>query len=271
MSYLSRESSPLPAELWEKIDATVVNTARSVLVGRRFLHIFGPLGVGVQNIAIDDAQAVQEVAQNGLIITHGRKFVEIPMLYNDFTLLARDLASAAKSGLPVDLSPAAQAAETCALKEDQLIFLGRKELGYNGLLTVPGAKKIAKKDWSTGEEAYTDIAAGIAYLTEQGIYGALTLVMSPDLYLQLQRLQPGTGLLEIDRVAKLVNGHVLQSPVLGKGTAVLVSAAEKNMDLVIGQDMAAAYLEQKDLNHNLRVLETVLPRIKRQDAVVVFA
>lgn len=271
MSYLSRESSSLSAELWEKIDATVVKTARTVLVGRRFLHIFGPLGIGVENIAVDDADAVQEVAKDGLITTNGRKFVEIPTIYDDFTLLARDLESAEKSGFPVDLAKAAKAAETCALKEDKLIFFGHSALGYDGLLTVPGAKKIAKKDWSAGEEAYTDIAAGIAYLTEQGIYGDYALAVSPDLYMQLQRLQPGTGLLEIDRIAKLVDGHLYQSPVLGKGKAVLVSAAEKNMDLVVGQDMAAAYLEQKDLNHSLRVLETVLPRVKRQNSVVVFA
>ena len=42
------------------------------------------------------------------------------------------------------------------------------------------------------------------------------------------------------------------------------------MDLVIGIDMTTAYLELVDLNHHMRVLETVLPRIKRQDAIVVF-
>ncbi|HBM74587.1 MAG TPA: bacteriocin, partial [Clostridiaceae bacterium] len=77
-------------------------------------------------------------------------------------------------------------------------------------------------------------------------------------------------LLEIDRVAKLVGGHIYQSPVLGNGKAVLIGSDEKNMDLVIGQDMAAAYLEQKELNHSLRVLETVLLRIKQKQAIVVF-
>ena len=51
---------------------------------------------------------------------------------------------------------------------------------------------------------------------------------------------------------------------------MLVGSDEMNMDLAIGQDMAAAYLEQRDLNHCLRVLETVLLRIKRKEAIVVF-
>ena len=270
MSYLSRESSSLPDELWGQIDAAVVKAARRVLVGRRFLHVFGPLGVGVEAVAADDADALEEVEKDGLITTSGRRFVQIPTAFADFTLLARDLESAGKSGFPADLSKAEKAAEACALKEDRLIFFGSKELGYDGLLTAPGAKKISKKDWSAGEEAFADIASGIACLTEQGFYGDYALAVSPDLYMQMQRLQPGTGLLEIDRVARLVDGHVYQARVLGQGKAVLAASDKKNMDLVIGQDMAAAYLEQKDLNHSFRVLETVLPRLKRKQAVVVF-
>lgn len=270
MSYLSRESSSLSEGLWEQIDSTVVKAARNVLTGRRFLHIFGPLGIGVETVAVDDADAVKQVEKEGLITTQGRKFAEIPVIYDDFTLLAKDLESAKSSGFPADLSKAAISAEACAFKEDRLIFFGNGELGYDGLLTAPGTKKIEKKDWSTGENAFTDIAGGIAYFVEKGIYGAYALAVSPDLYMQLQRLQPGTGLLEIDRVAKLVNGRIYQSPVLGTGKAVLVASDEKNMDLVIGQDMSAAYLEQRDLNHVLRVLETVLLRIKRKQAVVVF-
>ncbi len=42
------------------------------------------------------------------------------------------------------------------------------------------------------------------------------------------------------------------------------------MDLVIGQDMAVAYLEQAELNHSFIILETAFPRIKRERAIVVF-
>lgn len=269
MSYLSRESSPLPEELWEQIDSAVVQSARRVLTGRRFLHVFGPLGIGADHIAVDDADALAETAKDGLITTTGRKYVEIPTVYNDFTLLAKDLASAGASGFPVDLSKAMASAEACAFKEDKLIFFGNAALGYDGLLTAPGANKLARKDWSEGENAFTDLAAAVELLTEQGIYGTRALILSPDLSLQLQRLQPGTGKLEIDRIGKMLDGHLYKSPVLGKGKAVLVCSEARNMDLVIGQDIAAAYLEQKDLNHSLRVLETVLLRIKRGQAIVV--
>lgn len=270
MSYLSRESSPLSEGLWEEIDAAVIKTARRALVGRRFLHVFGPLGVGVETIAVDDLEEVEEVEHDGVITTSGRKFAEIPLIFEDFTLLARDLESARKSGFPVDLSKALMAAEACALKEDELIFWGNKEIGYDGMLTTPGTQKIDKKDWSTGENAFTDIAAGLAALAEKGIYGTNSLVLSLDLYMQLQRIQPGTGLLEIDRISKMLNGHVYPARALGSGKAILAASDELNMDLVVGQDMATAYLEQKDLNHSFRILETVLPRFKRKQAIVVF-
>lgn len=270
MDYLSRESSPLSAELWKQIDSVVVKTARSVLSGRHFLHIFGPLEVGVESISIDDASVVDEVSKDGVITTKGRKLVEIPAIYDDFTLLARDLASSRQSGYPVDLSKAMASAEACALKEDRLIFSGNTGLGYEGLLTAPGINKITKKDWASGENAFTDIASAVELLATKSIYGTYALSVSPDLYMQMQRIQQGTGLLEIDRVNKLLDGHVFKTPVLGKGKAVLVCSESRNMDLVIGQDIATAYLEQKELNYNLRVLETVLLRIKRKQAIVVF-
>ncbi|MCI1955280.1 MAG: bacteriocin family protein [Oscillospiraceae bacterium] len=270
MSYLSREVSPLPGKLWEQIDGTVVKTARRVLTGRRFLPVFGPLGIGVSQVAVDRAGQTDEAEADGLLVTKGRRYVELPTVYADFTLLAKDLESSAASGLPLDLSNAAAAAEACALKEDRLIFFGSAENGYEGLLTAQGVGKVAKGDWGSGENAYADVAAAVESLVEKNVYGSYTLAVSPDLYGKLQRIQPGTGVLEADRIAKLLDGRLYRTPVLGKDKAVLVGAEGRYVDLAVGQDIATAYLEQKDLNHRLRVLETVLLRIKSKEAIVVF-
>ena len=270
MDYLSRESSPVSAELWGQIDSAVVEAARRLLTGRRFLHVFGPLGVGVESIAVDTAGAVGEVSEGDLLTTKGRKYVEIPAVFRDFTLLARDLENSARLGYPIDLSEAVHAAEACALAEDSLIYFGNAAGGYEGLLTAPGIGKVEKSDWKAGENAYTDIAGAIGSLVSKGIYGTYALAVSPDLYFALQRIQPGTGLLEIDRIEKLLDGKVYRTPALGTGKAVLVCSEPRNVDLVVGQDLSPAYLEQKDLNHNFRVLETVLPRIKNKDAIVAF-
>ncbi len=269
MNYLSREGASVSALLWEKIDAAVISAAKSALTGRRFIHLFGPVGAGVTSINIDDAE-LQEVVTDGMQVTKGRRYVEIPTLFENFTLIARDLESSERTGYPIDLSAAAAAAQACAWKEDRLLFFGSEALGYEGLLTAKGVNMLKRKDWAEGENAFADVSAAIETLVSKGIYGSYALALSPDLYMQLQRIQPGTGLLESERIGKLLDGRIFQTPALGKGRAVVVSADARNVDLVVGQDLATAYLEQKDLNHSFRVVESVLPRIKRRQAIVVF-
>lgn len=270
MSYLSRDASNLSEELWEMIDGTVINTARKSMICRRFLPIFGPLGIGTQSIAIDDIEALDESADDGLIITKGRRYLEIPILFDDFTLLSKDLERSKQYGYPIDLQAASYAAEVCARKEDAFIFFGNNNYGYDGIMTAPGTNKVNKSDWSEGENAFIDIAAALKLFTENGIYGSYTLILSPDLYLKLQRIQPGTGLLEIDRIRKVLNDNLFTTSVLGVDKAVILCPDSKYMDLVLGQDLATAYLEQKDLNHCFRILESVLLRIKNKKAITVF-
>jgi uncharacterized linocin/CFP29 family protein len=270
MSYLSRENVSLPDGVWKQIDSTVVETARRILTGRRFLPVFGPLGMGTESVSVEDVKNVEEVSKDGLTVTKGRTYVEIPLVTADFTLLARDMESSTKNGIPLSMAPVISAAETCAVNEDRMIYFGNKSFGYEGLLSASGTRKMELKDWKTGENAFSDIAAGIGLLAEKNLYGPYALAVSPDLYVDLQRLQPSTGLLESDRIAKLLDGHLYMAPVLGKKKAVLVCPNSASMDLVIGQDMITAYLEQENLNHNFRVLETVLLRIKQKEAVIVF-
>ena len=174
------------------------------------------------------------------------------------------------AGYPIDLSQAVNAAEQAAIKEDKFIFFGNDTLKIDGLLTVAGTKKIAKTDWNIGENAFKNIAEAINLLVKNSIYSLYTLIISPDLYLQMQRIQPGTGILELDRIKKLLHKRLLVSPILGKEKALLVSADARNFDLAIGQDLKTAYLEQTELNHKFRLLETIRLRIKRPKAIVQF-
>jgi len=248
MDFLSREGSPLPEALWEKIDETVVSAAKKALVGRRFLSLYGPLGAGIQSINVDDFAALGET-EGSPVKTLGRQYVELPVLYKDFFILWRDIENSERLGLPVDLSAAMNAAVQAARQEDELVF--------GGLLSVKGARKIKKGDWSTGETPVTDVCQGLTYFTEAGIIGKAALIVSPDLYLQLQRIQPGTGITEYERVKE-------------QNKAVLVNPQPQYMDLAVGQDLATAYLETRDLNHYLRILETVLLRVKNKDAIVIY-
>ncbi len=270
MNYLSREGSPISLPFWQQIDDAVVKAARRVLTARRFIHLYGPLGIETQSINIDEAGAVAEEDTGGLLVTSGRRFVPLPMLYRDFTLFAKDVAASERQGRAPELAAAQAAAQALAFAEDQLVFLGDEKAGYEGILTAKGVHRLKGKDWKTGENAFADVAAAIELLVENGVYGSYALALSPDLYSALERIQPGTGILELDRVSKLVDGRIFRSPAMGKGKAVLLGADPANLDLAVGQDIATAYLEQRDLNHSFRVLETAVLRIKRKKAIVVF-
>lgn len=94
--------------------------------------------------------------------------------------------------------------------------------------------------------------------------------MSPDLYLALQRLQQSAGMLESDRIKKLIDGHILPLGDFGTGKAVLVCAEPEYMDLALGMDFSIGYSEMKDFNHVFRLMETAALRIKNPEAIVVF-
>lgn len=233
MDYLARESADLPVELWNRIDDAVIGTARKHLTCRRFLKLFGPLGPGATSVAVDGV-AKEEVLEDGIGRIVGRTRLELPMFYEDFTLLGRDLERADQTGIALDLAPAVAAAKKSARREDDLILNGNKALGIDGLLTVKGSSKIKKGDWAQGEHGFADVAAAVAQLAKTGYLGRYALVVSPDLYLDLQRLQPNTGMLEIDRVQKLIGDNVYMTSVMGAGKAVLVCAEPEYVDLAVG-------------------------------------
>ena len=139
-----------------------------------------------------------------------------------------------------------------------------------GLFTASKAKKLKRGDWSTGEAAFQDVAHAIAYMSNNSMLGRYALILSPEIYLQLQRLQPNVGLMEIDRIKKLIGDRVYPVGAFGMGKAALVCAEPQYMDLAVGMDLAAGYLEQRDFNHYFRIAETVALRIKNPKAIVLF-
>lgn len=269
MDYLARESAPFSPEIWAQIDNTVIETAKKHLICRRFLSLFGPLGAGVSTVPVSTSAKEEEYIDGFGRIT-GRKILELPQLFEDFTLLWREIEESEKNNCPLNLSSAAAAAQRAAGKEDNLILFGNSKLGMEGLFTAKDSHKIKRGNWKEGEDAFQDVTRGIAYLAANNYLGRYALVLSPDLYLELQRIQPGINMLELDRIAKLVNGRIYMAGAFGAGKAVLVCAESQYMDLAVGADLGVGYLEMKDLNHFLRILETVALRIKEPNAIVNF-
>lgn len=270
MDYLSRDDAPFSSELWNQIDQTVVSGIKQIVVGRRFLPMHGPLGGGVQTATVDAPGHSEDFGEDGFVSTSRRSLTEVPQLYADFWLYWRDMEHAKDNDRNVELSAARSAAFNIARTEDRMIFYGNERLGMKGLLTVEGSQKIKRNDWSQGEDAFQDVAAGVTLLEQADRLGRYALIVSSDLYVQLERLQANTGLLERQRIADYLGGRLFKTTVLQPNTALLGCCESPYMDLLVGQDFATAYLEMVDLNHHLRIMETALLRIKAPNAIVVF-
>lgn len=267
MDYLARESSPFENSFWKDIDKAVIETASRTLIGRRFLNIYGPLGAGAISVQYDKNDR-EEIFENGIVKTSGRKSVELPQLYEDFTILWRDLENNEKNKTPLDLSVVSLAAQNLANREDKLIFYGNELLGVEGILNAKGTQKLKLSDWSTGENPYKDIVKAINMIMEKGMVGKIVLCLSRSLYFDLQRIQEGTGMTEAQRISSMI-GNLFNVSVIKDKKAAVICAEPQYIDLAIGIDMSTAYLEQKDLNHSLRIMETILPRIKEPNAIVI--
>lgn len=270
MDYLARESAGLSEGFWQHIDETVIGTIKDHLVCRRFLQLFGPVGSGPTSVICDGVDK-KETLENGIGRISGRDQLELPMLFEDFDLLGRDLEYAKETGYPIDTTSAVRAAKQAARREDELILLGNQTLGTQGLANAKGATKIKKTDWKQGENGYTDVAKAVTEFIKKDYLGRYALAVSPDVYLDLQRLQPSLGMLEIDRIKKLIGDNVYVYGGFGTGKAVLVCAEPEYLDLAVGIDFSVGYVELADFNHTFRVMETVALRIKDPGAIVVFS
>jgi uncharacterized linocin/CFP29 family protein len=276
VDYLLRDQAPLTAEQWEQIDAVVEETGRRSLVGRRIVPLLGPLGAGVQVVPDDvfrdaDRGGVDMLGEDeavGIVRGAERRYLPIPLLYKDFRLHWRDLETNRQFPMPMDTGPAAAAASVVARTEDDLIFNGTGRLGQLGLVIGGGGGVVALSDWNALGSAFRDIVAATQYLTDAGFYGPYATVTSPRLYAAMNRVYENTGVLEIEQVQKLTSAGVYRSAAIPDGGAVVVATGSSNMDLVVAQDLTAAYVSTENLNHIFRVLEAVILRIKRPEAIV---
>jgi uncharacterized linocin/CFP29 family protein len=275
--YLQRDQAPFGPAEWAAIDQTIVRTAQSMLVGRRFISLVGPFGPGIEALPNDVLEGAGQGAidllgneEGEALTTARRQFLPLPLLYKDFWLHWRDLESTRQLGVPLDVGKAAAAAAGTARAEDRLVFDGDPALELPGLRTVEGSISLPMRDWAGMGNAFADVVDGGRALIQGGFTGPFALAVSPRLYADLNRIFDDTGVLELEQVEKLARRGVYPTAVLPEPSALLVDSGAQNMDLAVGLDLSTAYVESSNLNHHLRVLESLVLRIRQPGAVCVF-
>jgi len=274
MDILDRNAAPLTENEWARIDEAVVTTASRMLVGRKVIEVLGPLGSGVYSIPYSkfsgkSATGIDMVGEEDSFVVEptSRATINLPMLYKDFKIMWRDVEADRHLGLPLDVSTAAVAGNYVAVQEDNLIFNGNKELGYEGLFTTTGRQIEKIGNWDETGTALADVVKGVGALSEAGHYGPYAMVVSPKLFGRMVRVYGNTGMLELDQVKALISGGVYYSNVITGSKAVIVAIGGHNLNLAVGQDMVTSYMGPTNMNHVFRVLETTALLVRRPDAI----
>ena len=245
--FLMREGAPLSVEEWAQLDKTVVGTARQFLVARRFVEIVGPVGAGTQTVPVGTGDA--------------RSFLTFETIEEDLTLYWKDVEASRQAGIPLDLGQVAKASAACAHREDKMVF--------DGLMKAAN-KKVVLGDWDADSEAILgNIVEATEKLVSDDFYGPYAVVLSPALYAKTQRVARGMGRLVSKLIKDVAESGLLQSPMLNKDQAFVVSLGAHNFDLVVAQDLIAAYMGNEGLDHRFRVMESLVLRIKRPGAICV--
>ena len=275
--YLQRDQAPLTGAQWTVLDSVVISTARSSLVGRRFISLVGPFGPGVEALPSDTLSGTRAGwvdllgnEESEIIGVERRRFLPIPVIYKDFWLHWRDLETSRQFGTPLETDKAAGAAFACAQAEDRLIFDGDSTLLLPGLRNTADRQTLPLRDWGAEGQGFSDVVDGVRVLTDGGFTGPYALAVSPRLYAQLNRVFDNTGVLELEQIEKLARRGVYPSSVLPEPSALLVDSSPQNLDLALAVDLAVAFVESTNLNYRLRVVESLVLRIHRPGAICTF-
>jgi len=263
MDILARDDAPLTDEQWAQLDEMVASTAKKYLTARRLLPVLGPLGVGMPVVP----SAGLEFHEDAPIKLGARKLEILQELTSDFALNIKDFAEAERLGMPVNFAPALAAAQDIARREDDILYNGSEETGQQGLLNVDGCHQLEADDWNTEGTLVRDFARAVDALGNAGYPGPYAVVVSPGTKAMAHRMLQGPRL-EIEILKDLAEAGLFSSGVVGDRMLVM-EVGRGNADLALGMDITTAYLDQDEMTHIFRIMETLALRVKRPDSIVV--
>ncbi len=265
MEILNRALAPFGHEIWGEIEAVAVAAARDMLTARRFLDVEGPFGLGLTAIEIgnDDFCRQPDPEEAGQIL--GRA-ISVPMIRKSFQLSLRRLAGHLDNHQPLNLTPAEEAAEAVARREEELIYHGQPDFGLPGLLTAKGRCERQGGDWSGLDAVLHDVLGAVTTLDDAGYRGPYALVLEPSLYNGLFRRYPDSDLLQVEHLSRLCTRGIFKAPV--RGGAVVDPRAGR---IIVGQDLAAGYSAHDGVHCLLFLFESLVLKLDDPKAVCTIA
>ncbi|MDD1671626.1 MAG: bacteriocin family protein [Methanomicrobiales archaeon] len=255
--YLMREDAPLEAAVWDILDRTMAEAAKSVLTGRRLLHIEGPYGFGLKGVPLQDCEG-----EGGIISS---PVLPLQMVQTTFSMGKRDLAAFERDGLYLNVEGVALAAMECARMEDALVFQGPN--GQEGLVTMEDTGSFRLSSWNTVGKAADDIIQAVTSLDQAGFHGPYCLALPPSRYNLLFRRYPQGGT-ELEHVQQMVTGGIIKAPPLDAG-GVLMASGKQFASIILGEDMQVGFIGPVGENLEFTISETLALLVKEPGAICV--
>jgi uncharacterized linocin/CFP29 family protein len=256
--YLARDDAPFGSTVWELLDTTMQEVARSQLVGRRVLDTEGPYGLGLKAVPLADRET-----GSGLIAS---QVLPVFFVQKPFSLGTRDIANYERDGLAPDTGPVAEATLECARLEDELIFHGAPNVP--GLLTAEGSSRMDLSSWEEIGAAANDIIHAMTHLDDAGFHGPYCLALAPQRYNLLFRLYPRGKQTELEHLKTMASEGVYKAPILESG-GVLLAANVRCAAIVLGQDLNVGYVGPAEGRQEFSISESLAVRIRQPGAICI--
>jgi len=256
-SYLGRDEAPVGSGIWKVLDESMAEAAKSVMTGRRLLHIEGPFGLGLKAVPLQDSRA-----ENGLFVSG---LLPVSFIHKTFGLSKRDLAASEREGMPINTAAVASTAIEAAMQEESLIFQGVR--GAPGLLTSKGASELKLSAWAEMGKAVEDIVSAVTLLDKAGFHGPYALALAPSRYNLLFRRYPQGGT-ELEYVQAIVTEGVFKAPILESG-GVLIASGRQYAAIILGQDMSVGFSGPVGESLEFTISESLALLIREPKAICV--
>lgn len=259
-------------EQYQLIQEAVITAARKPLVGRQVMPIKELNDYGITSIKYytqtDMSKAAIGMAAiqgNADVVGLAPDSLKIPVIWKDFQIFARDMASSQRLGIPLDTTFATDAGRRVAELEETLIWEGTE--GFVGFMNCPSIGSHATTGtWKTSPNAYNDFAMAVAALETAGYPGRYAMIVTPTQKAYLRLMFTGTGVSLLEKIQE--EADVFTSYFFADDADALVVAPDPaNFELQIGQNMVThpAVLPTGDLF--FRVYEAVVPQFKRVNSI----
>jgi len=272
LQFVGTDQTQLTLEQYQRIQDAVVTAVRKPLVGRLIMPTEDLGDFGIQQIKYYEqtdmskaAVGMAMVQQNADIVGLTPKTLDIPVIWKDFVVYARDLASSKRFGIPLDTSAAVSAGKAVAEREEELIWQGVE--GFSGFLNVAGTQTQASAGaWTTPGNGYTDIINAIAKVEGAGYAGRPVAIVTSKQMADLRLLFGNTGIPQLEKVQELAD--VYKCYFLPDDTKAIVTVPDpENYQLQLAQNTVIHSAALPTGDWFFRVYEALRPQFKRANSI----